>query len=228
MVLRLYTRGLLTRAIGSEDWVLLAAVVSSTTLCGVIIYQVNKGLGLHSERVPMPDWVYLRLAGWLAILFSTISLHLTKVSILLLYARVFTNRSYRIAIYIIACRPIHGFWKPSSQTCLSSDYWIVSTVLHLGTDLIATILPLPILLMLNINQKEKIILVILFALGFLWAAQTRQRQFKANKSTESLLFRFFDCITHLRMHRLTIRSGPVSHRPTGLVSRSTWLLSARA
>ncbi|EGU83094.1 hypothetical protein FOXB_06401 [Fusarium oxysporum f. sp. conglutinans Fo5176] len=61
MVLRLYTRGLLTRAIGSEDWVLLAAVVSSTTLCGVIIYQVNKGLGLHSERVPMSDWVYLRL-----------------------------------------------------------------------------------------------------------------------------------------------------------------------
>jgi len=39
MVLRLYTRGLLTRAIGSEDWVLLAAVVSSTTLCGVIIYR---------------------------------------------------------------------------------------------------------------------------------------------------------------------------------------------
>ncbi|QKD52033.2 uncharacterized protein FOBCDRAFT_238365 [Fusarium oxysporum Fo47] len=60
-VLRLYTRGLLTRAIGSEDWVLLAAVVSSTTLCGVIIYQVNKGLGLHSERVPMSDWIYLRL-----------------------------------------------------------------------------------------------------------------------------------------------------------------------
>ncbi|EXL69788.1 hypothetical protein FOPG_14317 [Fusarium oxysporum f. sp. conglutinans race 2 54008] len=184
MVLRLYTRGLLTRAIGSEDWVLLAAVVSSTTLCGVIIYQVNKGLGLHSERVPMSDWVYLRLAGWLAILFNTISLHLTKISILLLYARVFTKRSYRIAIYIVgavvgasfvysltitflACRPIHGFWKPSSQTCLSSDYWIVSTVLHLGTDLIATILPLPILLMLNINRKEKIILVILFALGFL-------------------------------------------------------------
>ncbi|KAJ0153920.1 Transcriptional activator somA [Fusarium oxysporum f. sp. albedinis] len=184
MVLRLYTRGLLTRAIGIEDWVLLAAVVSSTTLCGVIIYQVNKGLGLHSERVPMSDWIYLRLAGWLAILFNTISLHLTKISILLLYARVFTKRSYRIAIYIVgavvgasfvynltitflACRPIHGFWKPSSQTCLSSDYWIVSTVLHLGTDLIATILPLPILLMLNINRKEKIILVILFALGFL-------------------------------------------------------------
>ncbi|EXK43418.1 hypothetical protein FOMG_06033 [Fusarium oxysporum f. sp. melonis 26406] len=61
MVLRLYTRGLLTRAIGIEDWVLLAAVVSSTTLCGVIIYQVNKGLGLHSERVPMSDWIYLRL-----------------------------------------------------------------------------------------------------------------------------------------------------------------------
>ncbi|RKK92375.1 hypothetical protein BFJ71_g10228 [Fusarium oxysporum] len=101
-VLRLYTRGLLTRAIGIEDWVLLAAVVSSTTLCGVIIYQVNKGLGLHSERVPMSDWIYLRLAGWLAILFNTISLHLTKISILLLYARVFTKRSYRIAIYIPA------------------------------------------------------------------------------------------------------------------------------
>ncbi|EXM18478.1 hypothetical protein FOTG_13416 [Fusarium oxysporum f. sp. vasinfectum 25433] len=172
MVLRLYTRGLLTRAIGSEDWVLLAAVVSSTTLCGVIIYQVNKGLGLHSERMPIQ------------IGFTCACLHLTKISILLLYARVFTKRSYRIAIYIVgavvgasfvynltitflACRPIHGFWKPSSQTCLSSDYWIVSTVLHLGTDIIATILPLPILLMLNINRKEKIILVILFALGFL-------------------------------------------------------------
>ncbi|KAF5584440.1 hypothetical protein FPCIR_8669 [Fusarium pseudocircinatum] len=183
MVLRLYTRGLMTRAIGSEDWVLLAAAASSTALCGVIIYQVNKGLGLHSERVPKADWVYLGLAGWLAILFNTISLHLTKVSILLLYARVFTKRSYRIPIYIVggvvgasfvynltitllACRPIHGFWDPSSQTCLSSDYWIVSTVLHLGTDLIATILPLPILLTLNMNPKEKIILVILFALGF--------------------------------------------------------------
>lgn len=181
----------------------------------------------------------------MAILFNTVSLHLTKISILLLYARVFTKRSYRIAIYIVgavvgasfvynltitflACRPIHGFWKPSSQTCLSSDYWIVSTVLHLGTDLIATILPLPILLMLNINRKEKIILVILFALGFLWAVQTRQRQCMADKSAECLLFRFFDCITHLPMHRPTIQSGPVSHPPTGLVSRSTWLLSARA
>ncbi|KAM6512063.1 hypothetical protein FALCPG4_017050 [Fusarium falciforme] len=182
--LRLYTRARLTRCFGGEDWILVTAMVSSTAMAITIIYQVTKGLGLHMQRVDQSDWVSLRFAGWLGMLFNAMSLYLTKISILLLYARILTRSKYRMAIYVasiivgvsfvytmvitfLACRPLHGFWKPATQTCLTSEYWIVSTAMHLGTDLLATILPFPLVLTLNMRVTERAILLLLFGLGFL-------------------------------------------------------------
>lgn len=123
-------------------------------------------------------------AGWLGMLFNSLSLYLTKISILLLYARIFTRHGYRVAIYtaalivgtsflytmtitFLACRPLYAFWNPSTQICLGSKYWIASAVMHIGTDVLATILPLPMVFALNMRRKEKLILALLFALGFL-------------------------------------------------------------
>ncbi|KAH6985209.1 hypothetical protein EDB80DRAFT_823003 [Ilyonectria destructans] len=112
------------------------------------------------------------------------SLYLTKFSILLLYVRIFTRSAWRFAIYVVgvivgvafvycmvitflACTPLRGFWEPVTQTCLSNRYWIASTSLHLGTDLLATVLPFPIVWTLNMRVMDRVILSLMFALGFL-------------------------------------------------------------
>ncbi|KAM5352982.1 hypothetical protein ACJ41O_005704 [Fusarium nematophilum] len=215
--LRLYTRARLTRSVGSEDWVLVAAMLSSTAMTITIIYQVTRGLGLHMQRVDPSDWIFLRFAGWLGMLFNALSLYLTKISILLLYARIFTRSKYRVAIYVasvivgvsfvytmvitfLACRPLHGFWKPTTQICLTFEYWVVSTAMHLGTDLLATILPFPIVLTLKMRLAEKAILLLLFALGFLVSITSFLRLYysvtsvSADSTWASILPTYWGCI----------------------------------
>ncbi|UPL02828.1 hypothetical protein LCI18_013762 [Fusarium solani-melongenae] len=192
-------------------------MLSSTAMAVTIIYQVTKGLGLHMQQVDQSDWVSLRFAGWLGMLFNAMSLYLTKISILLLYARILTRSKYRMAIYVVsiivgvsfvytmvitflACRPLHGFWNPAIQTCLTSEYWIVSTAMHLGTDLLATILPFPLVLTLNMRVTERAILLLLFALGFLVSITSLLRLYysvtraSADSTWASILPTYWGCI----------------------------------
>jgi len=125
----------------------------------------------------------------MSIVFYATTLMLTKVSILLLYMNVFYHSWVRPASYVVfgaiiithvwayyvifsACRPIQAFWDPSTPdaVCNPPQYFLANQYLAIATDFIMFFLPLPVVWTLKVRWKQKVLLMSLFALGFLYVS----------------------------------------------------------
>ena len=122
-----------------------------------------------------------------------LSLLFTKISILLLYIRILSYQHARYAAYAIlavvvltnglwtfvtvmtACWPLRAFWDRSillasqdgSAWCRPVVYWYANTGLHIATDVLLYVLPLPVIVNLHVKLRQKLVLYAIFALGFL-------------------------------------------------------------
>ncbi|KAK3172449.1 hypothetical protein OEA41_005771 [Lepraria neglecta] len=114
-----------------------------------------------------------------------------KVSILLLYRRIFTeknfNRRYNKAFWatgalilsysimqgpicIFQCNPVRALWEldlPGKKCINYDDVLIVVSSLNIGTDFLLLCLPIPQLWKLNRSTREKFQLIAVFLLGTL-------------------------------------------------------------
>ena len=125
-------------------------------------------------------------AAWFAILWYIITLFFIKMSILLLYLQIFTHFWVRRATQVIlalvvitniwsvvvtltACIPLAAFWDLSIQGayCHPVSFFWANTGMHMGTDYLIFIAPLPAIWGLTLPRRQKIVLVGIFALGFL-------------------------------------------------------------
>jgi len=122
----------------------------------------------------------------MAILAYNISLLFVKASFLTLYLRIFSYQKAQIACKIIlglvvfsglwtvvisatACIPLKAFWDLSVQNayCHSTDFWWVNTSLHVSTDFLIWLVPLPQIWGMKMPKAQKITLIVLFSFGFL-------------------------------------------------------------
>ncbi|CAD0112471.1 unnamed protein product [Aureobasidium uvarum] len=85
--LRLFTRVIVTRNHGPEDWVIAAAFV-----------EVQNGQGLSQSMLSADDLLNLRKALYKAIPVYLAGLTLTKLSILLQYMRIFKDKTIQRVI----------------------------------------------------------------------------------------------------------------------------------
>ncbi|KAL9010264.1 MAG: hypothetical protein Q9173_004783 [Seirophora scorigena] len=107
-----------------------------------------------------------------------------KISILMLYLRIFISKSFRLACHInlgivvaftigstvatvLQCIPIAASWdKNIDATCThKAAFWYAFAVINILTDAIILILPVHEILRLQLNWREKIGLLALFSLG---------------------------------------------------------------
>ncbi len=114
-----------------------------------------------------------------------VSLALTKISILVLYLRIFTYHYarwviwailvitivYNIAGFIVqmtTCVPLSKLWEPSEYgTCHSLALAWAFIGMHVATDFIVFIIPIPIVWSMTMSLRQKLLLLVLFSLGFL-------------------------------------------------------------
>ncbi|KAL8748563.1 MAG: hypothetical protein Q9184_007215, partial [Pyrenodesmia sp. 2 TL-2023] len=109
----------------------------------------------------------------------------TKISILMLYLRIFTSKPFRLACYInlgfvaaftfgstiatiLQCIPIQASWDKSvvDATCTNSAaFWYAFVVINIITDAIILFLPVREVLRLHLDRREKFGLLALFSLG---------------------------------------------------------------
>ncbi|KAK0720161.1 hypothetical protein B0H67DRAFT_460454, partial [Lasiosphaeris hirsuta] len=185
--LRFYTRGrLLQNVLGAEDWTIVVALVFSGATCAGMIEQAVYGLGRHTLDISPEMMIPMGKAGWYTILWYMMALLFTKISILLLYIRILSYQHARYAVYAIlaivvltnglwtfitvitSCMPLEAFWNPkiTGAYCRPVVYWYANTGLHIGTDVLLYILPLPIIINLQVKRRQKIVLYSIFALGF--------------------------------------------------------------
>ena len=122
------------------------------------------------------------------------SLVFSRISILLLFRRIFTYRWTKRAIQIVlvlviaigiwlvisvctACVPLEAFWNWSlfwttKVYCQPGNIWWANAALHVASDLVIMALPMPVLSALKLPRRQKYALVGVFALGFLYVFYT--------------------------------------------------------
>ncbi|KAK3694392.1 hypothetical protein B0T22DRAFT_69931 [Podospora appendiculata] len=188
VALRFYTRGKLNHVLGWSDWSILPSLLFAAGVVASSIEQAARGAGKHSWQVDVYGVPALERAAWYGILFYPLSLTFARLSILLLYKRIFTytwaKNTIQVAITLVtamgiwftasvltACVPLEAFWNWSlfwvtPVYCQPATIWWGNAALHIVSDLVIMTIPLPILSQLNLPRRQKYALVGVFGLGF--------------------------------------------------------------
>lgn len=125
-------------------------------------------------------------ALWAAVIVYYISLAFVKTSVIVQYLRIFVDRPTRIACWVIltvisiyslttifgaafTCYPVRFFWDTSGTeeyTCLDQKaLWFSNASLNIISDLVVLICPIPALRKLQLPRRQKIGVMLVFALG---------------------------------------------------------------
>lgn len=125
---------------------------------------------------------------WYTQTFYKITLNVTKISILLLYLRIFIQKWLRIGCYLILtlvityglisvfyssifqCTPVSkAFQKSIPGHCINvRKTWQANAGFNIASDLMILVLPMPAIHSLQMSRKPKLGLIFLFGLGSLW------------------------------------------------------------
>ncbi|PGH12853.1 hypothetical protein AJ80_06562 [Polytolypa hystricis UAMH7299] len=186
--LRCITRFGILKAHGPDDILILVAMLSAiaTTICQCL--QVRYGSGKHVDYVTEFETVMSLKYLFFSILSYNTGLATTKFAILILYRRIFVNRSMRIASLIVMvlvgiyfastiisgifmCVPVHAFWEiklqPTARCVNEFALFYANAGLNIVSDFALLILPIPFVLKLQVSKRRKITLIMVLSLGFL-------------------------------------------------------------
>ncbi|KDN69270.1 hypothetical protein CSUB01_09322 [Colletotrichum sublineola] len=188
--MRFYTRARILRTIEWEDWTILASLMFALATSGGMIIQLKFGLGQHLYYA-WPSYPSYIEAGTFTNLLYSISLTLTKISILLLYIRVFAydlvcllakimlgivavSHTWIIASILTTCIPLSAVWNydplaPPVYCHPIAVFW-GNACLHLFTDFLIFLLPLPVISSMRLPRRQKLGLYSVFSLAFLVCA----------------------------------------------------------
>ncbi|RJE25273.1 integral membrane protein, partial [Aspergillus sclerotialis] len=182
--IRVYTRACIVKKMGVDDWIILVSVAFSWGFFGLFIGEVDYGMGEHGSKLP-PHIITMQMkCFWATVPIYQTSLITAKASILFQYLRVFTTRGMRIACYCLIgflttygtwtivsawlnCVPVAKFWDNSIEGyCLSkAGLWFSNSGIHILTDIMIIIYPMPALKKLKLPTRQKIAVMALFSLG---------------------------------------------------------------
>ncbi|KAJ5620903.1 hypothetical protein N7510_004887 [Penicillium lagena] len=181
---RLYTRISLMKRMEKNDWMVVIALANSFIFMGLDIVEATSGMGMHIKLIPPNILERQMKAFWLTIPFYNAAVLCAKASILMQYLRVFPTHRMRVicwtmiailAIYgtwavisaFLNCLPVAKFWDDSIPGfCLSKPgLWFSNASMHITTDFAILMIPIPALMAIDLPRKQKIALMVMFALG---------------------------------------------------------------
>ena len=121
---------------------------------------------------------------WAAQILYKFTINLTKTSICLLYLRIFTTKKFRRAVHIIMgyvilyaiasilativqCMPLERIWAHAVPgTCINlTAFWYANASANIIGDFLILALPMPVIRRLQLPQRQRLGLMIVFALG---------------------------------------------------------------
>ncbi|KAL4935401.1 hypothetical protein BDV06DRAFT_217461 [Aspergillus oleicola] len=183
---RFHVRIWVKKNVWVDDYAALFSSLLGMAYAGLAVAQTRWGLGLHSEYVPPANIKPFGKMQYAGGPIYTLALLGFKISLLTSYLRIggFVH-SYRMVIHAaiiacvvnqviftivlsVGCRPVAKQWDQSIPgTCINtvaSYYGLAGTSLIFDVIIIA--LPLPILARLKLKMRQKVLLGVLFGLGF--------------------------------------------------------------
>ncbi|GIK01321.1 hypothetical protein Aspvir_005355 [Aspergillus viridinutans] len=193
VALRLFTRFVIVRKPGWDDALIVAAVGTNYVFYACLIIELRNHLGEKEDAISEHDMRTQLKALWVSIPFYNLTLTLAKISMILLYMRLFvaTNKRFRILLIaflvfliivglwilfstFLICLPVRGFWDHSvPATCRPfAVVWCLNAALQIVTDTVVVTTPIPILARLRLPTRQKFALILVFALGFFVCAMS--------------------------------------------------------
>ncbi|KAL8708700.1 MAG: hypothetical protein Q9220_006425 [cf. Caloplaca sp. 1 TL-2023] len=167
VLLRFVARHITRAPLGGDDWTIVLGL-----MCAIG----------HAILVTNP--VSFAKAIMASVIFYSTSLAATKLSILLLYRRIFPIRKFHIILWGVGifvsaftianvlfvafqCSPIYGAWNPRVKAkCINTNAGILAVaVLTTVTDVVILCLPLPLVWGLQLPTIRKFQLTLIFLVG---------------------------------------------------------------
>ncbi|KAE9379385.1 hypothetical protein N431DRAFT_434387 [Stipitochalara longipes BDJ] len=183
--LRVYTRRVILRSLGNDDYIMGVAVLLSIALTVNACISTTHGWATHLSSIPSSNIHSLLLSIYLSELLFTLSTSFAKLSILFFYLRLAVTRTYRRVIYasivliavwavvfscvvILQCHPVSAYWDPDSTTCYSPEAALfIHGLTNTVTDVYIYILPMHMVWNVQLPKRQRVGLLIIFAAGFL-------------------------------------------------------------
>ncbi|KAH7303145.1 hypothetical protein B0I35DRAFT_365508, partial [Stachybotrys elegans] len=151
----------------------------------ISIHNASLGFGMHYWTVPA-SLAHKKQLFYISSIFYMILLIVGKLSILLVYLRIFPNRDFRRAVYALAlilifhgaifclltifqCLPVDSIWDRSmeSKKCINTNAIVYSSgILSILEDFAILVMPVRQTWQLNINRKKRFLILALFSIGF--------------------------------------------------------------
>jgi hypothetical protein len=157
------------------------------TVCSANSTEIYHGLGRPNETLGARDIRASLRALYIVIPFYNLSLTLTKLSMAVLYMRVFPTPSILLALRLLLaaiaviglwmvlssflfCIPVEAFWETriSTRECLPQQVWYLNAALQITTDVVIVVFPMPVLGRLRVSKRERAAMVVVFGVGVLY------------------------------------------------------------
>ncbi|KAL9622282.1 MAG: hypothetical protein Q9160_003293 [Pyrenula sp. 1 TL-2023] len=185
IVLRCISRSFMTRNAGADDALILVSWIFSVAFTITVCFQRRYGLGRHYGTLGYEQLVRLEQFFYASLIFYNLSLTFTKISILMLYRRLFVGGyivyAYRsLLVFVIAyglwtfwgtvftCYPIKYFWNNpmTPENCMDRMYlWSANAAINILTDVLIFACPIPVLKTLKLPLRQRLGLIAIFAAG---------------------------------------------------------------
>ncbi|OAA58118.1 integral membrane protein [Niveomyces insectorum RCEF 264] len=184
VIARCVTRIWMLGKLGWDDYTIVVALAFSIVLSTMMCLAIEHGYGMHRVDIPVPLLQVTLEQFFIAQTPYKVVVGLNKVATILLYLRIFTTRTFRMAAYVVLfivtawtvatigatigqCVPIEGAWnKKVKATCIDSNvFWVAYAVGNIITDVMVLALPIPPVLALKLNTRSKVMLCGIFLLG---------------------------------------------------------------
>ncbi|OAG24768.1 hypothetical protein CC77DRAFT_1005711 [Alternaria alternata] len=188
LLLRFWSRSLHASGFRSDDWTAAAAwpfVLAISVQTGLLLHH---GFGLHITSVPPANMTFSLQVLYAGYLTYTAAMALIRISVGLFYHRLFSvacpNFRYQVhantllnVIWLVGlnlaaafeCTPVSAFWDKGIEgaKCMPTlNIQLGSVVPSVVLDLIALIMPLPIIWKLQLSMQRKVMLLGTFVLGY--------------------------------------------------------------
>ncbi|MCJ1423249.1 hypothetical protein MMC29_001131 [Sticta canariensis] len=187
VMLRFWVRKRSGTKIAADDWVIMASLFPAYFMIVSASFCVSKGgAGKHKADVTASEMTHLLKYIIPAIITYGLTISAVKISILLLYRRVFNTVNFKKAIRIVCflcitwlcgnvfseiffCSPMSAAWDPElvfSNHCRDFQAFLMGiTVTNLILDVIILCMPLPMIWDLNLSTRKKLEVSGVFLLG---------------------------------------------------------------
>lgn len=186
---RFISRTIIVKTIGIDDWLMLSAWLIAFGLSFSICYSTQYGLGMFGAEIATISEPKLRRLIYSSNILYNPALMLSKTSILLQYSQLFSSNEvfkwFNTATMVVVnlggfaltmmtafqCSPPDAVFNPLRSTerddkCTSVlTIYLSSVPLNIITDVAILLLPMPIVKLLNLAWKQKIILTMTFGFG---------------------------------------------------------------